>query len=47
MQFIKEEFHKSPESQMRDVKMLDRVLKKLKFFRRFDTETRLKIFKQA
>jgi hypothetical protein len=40
MGFIKDEFMKPPGDMGRDVKMLDRVLKDLKFFKRFDHDTR-------
>jgi hypothetical protein len=40
MGFIKDEFMKPQGDMGRDVKMLDRVLKDLKFFKRFDHETR-------
>ena len=47
MGFIKEEFMKPPGDMARDVKMLDRVLKDLKFFKRFDQETRNLIYRNA
>ena len=48
IEFIKEEFLKPhDETSRRDIRMLDRVLKQLKFFKRFDTETRSKIFSEA
>lgn len=40
MGFIKDEFMKPQGDMGRDVKMLDRVLKDLKFFKRFDHDTR-------
>jgi CRP-like cAMP-binding protein len=47
MGFIKDEFMKPAGDMGRDVKMLDRVLKNLKFFKRFDHETRNLIYKHA
>lgn len=44
--YIKEEFNQDLQKP-RDVKMLDRTLKNLKFFRRFDDETRYKIYRSA
>jgi len=47
MGFIKEEFMKPPGDMARDIKMLDRVLKDLKFFKRFDNANRQLIYKNA
>jgi hypothetical protein len=47
MGFIKEEFMKPIGDLGRDIKMLDRVLRELKFFKRFDSDTRSLIYKNA
>ena len=38
---------KQPEVKAKDTLMLDRVLRKLKFFKRFDVETRAKIYQES